>query len=150
MFSKDLLLLPSYLPSFVKTFGASTTLLSPIFNLLLLSVAVVLILSLLNNTQPNSWIRNVFAGYGALSMFSSLLDLFNTNNNSPYQPVRQYAPPPRGQYFFQNEGCHHHPNEYPMSRGNQHTHFSESSNHPERNHHQHPSQSPSYNFHGHA
>jgi hypothetical protein len=136
MFTANLLLLPSCLPSFINTFGASTTLLSPIFNLLLLSVAVILVLSLLNNTQPNSWIRSAFAGYGVLSLFGSLFDLFNRGDNYPRQ--YPFAPQPHTRpYFFQN-GC------------NQHDHFSESSNHHQRNHHQHSSQFPSYNFHGHA
>ena len=136
MFTANLLLLPSCLPSFINTFGASTTLLSPIFNLLLLSVAVILVLSLLNNTQPNSWIRNAFAGYGVLSLFGSLFDLFNRGDN--YQRRFHDAP------------CFHDPHEYTRSRGNPNTHFRESSNHPQRIYYQHPSQSPSYDFHVHA
>jgi|LauGreDrversion4_2_1035121.scaffolds.fasta_scaffold100110_2 hypothetical protein len=149
MFSANLLLLPSCLPSFINTFGASTTLLSPIFNLLLLSVAVILVLSLLNNTQPNSWIRNAFAGYGVLSLFGSLFDLFNRGDNYPRQS--QCAPQPCTRpCFFPNGRVHPHPQEHPISGGTSHAHFSESSNPPQRNYHQRCSHSPLHNFHGHA
>ena len=94
MLSENLFVLQACLPCFTQTFGASTTILSPIFNLLLLAAAVIFILHLLSNAQPNSFIKNLFAGYGALSMFSSVLELFNNNSSPNYQQNRPCSPPP--------------------------------------------------------
>jgi hypothetical protein len=110
MFSENLFVLQACLPCFTQTFGASTTILSPIFNLLLLAAAVIFILHLLSNAQPNSFIKNLFAGYGALSMFSSVLELFNNNSSPNYQQNRPYSSTPRihGNNMFFDRNVHHH------------------------------------------
>lgn len=73
---------PSLIPQMTQTFGASAVVMSPLFELFLIAVAILLIIAFFKYTEANSFFRNLMAGYGLFELLKNGFNyLFSSNQN---------------------------------------------------------------------
>lgn len=129
-----LLLTPSLIPQMTQTFGSSAIIMSPLFELFLLVVAVLLIIAFFRYTQANSFWRDVLTGYGLFELLKNGFNyLFTSNQNQNgriVEPQNIIHVHPSSQGLFNNPHCAnrhnsvihvHHKNRH---NGSFHTHDS--------------------------
>lgn len=122
------------MPQFISTFGASAFIMSPLFDLLLVGVAVMLIIAFFKLTQADSFFRNLLAGYGLFELLrSSFNSFFSAPSPSTFVPIHVH-PEEMNVRPSHRPVSHIHVHHSAPSSGSFHRHsvFSPQSSHVER------------------
>lgn len=126
-------LILSQLPLMAQTLGASSVIFAPIFNLLLIAAAILLVIAILRS----EFVRNIFAGLGFLGLMNYLFSSNQPSSSRPQQidvyshPAQAarvaYAPPihPHSSMFTPTPNHHRtysHISSSPHNADNVHIH----------------------------